>query len=116
MQMSVEYKSNLDAEWWSAIANGTKTVEGRINEGKFAKMKKDDVIVFVNKDTKEEVCVVVKDTIVYGNFRDMIVSEGLDNVLPSRSSVDDGVDMYLGISDYRDREILGVVAIRIALA
>jgi len=96
------------------ISNGSKSVEGRLYRGIFAKMKQDDVIKFIHKDLPP-IFATVTFTHPYPSFRKMVTKEGVSNVTPDLSSVDEAEALYRSIYSISKEEEFGVIAIRVSL-
>lgn len=69
---------NVKEPYKSLILQGRKTVEGRLNKGKFAQLKVGDLLEF--DETGEQLEVVNIST--YFSFQTMLEQEGLKHVLP----------------------------------
>ena len=59
-----------------------KTVEGRLNKGKFKNIKGGDIITFTNPLTKKSIALKVESIKEYKSFENMISMEGIKHVLP----------------------------------
>ena len=103
------YTITVKEPWFSFIKEGKKKIEGRLNRGLFQKINKNDIVIWMNRDQK--VKVRITDKRVYKNFREMIEKEGLDKVLPSIKTIDDGVNVYRQYFSETDEINNGVVAI-----
>lgn len=106
------YEANLNDVWFDKINNKSKTVEGRLDKGKFNLIEPRSFIVFSNSKGAK-VLVRVKEKVKYASFSDMMKEEGLDNVLPGISSLVDGVNVYRKFYSEDVENTYGVVAIRI---
>lgn len=102
-----EIKINVQEPYLSFILNRQKTVEGRLNKGKFAKIEKGDVLVLENN--KFEIIENKK----YNSFREMIISEGIENVVPDKENIDEAVDVYYKFYIKEQEKEFGVCAIKI---
>jgi ASC-1-like (ASCH) protein len=111
IQEEKSYHSHLGEPHFSDIKNGTKTVEGRLNKGKFRVMSIGDTIIFHNKSTDEIIKVIVTKKTVYNTFKEMLESEGLDIVLPRQLVIEDGVNVYRQFFTEEQEKGHGVVAI-----
>jgi ASC-1-like (ASCH) protein len=49
----------IDAVWWKAIKDGSKTVEGRLNRSFWSKCAIGDIIILINRETEERLTVEV---------------------------------------------------------
>lgn len=102
------HNMNVKEPWYGLIQEGKKTVEGRLLDDKRKKYKKGDYIKFNNQGWIFQ----IKKLTVYKTFKDMLISEGLSNVLPNVASLEDGIAVYKKYYNKEDEERLGVVAIR----
>ena len=112
--MSNKWEKHVSEPWFSLIKKGVKSVEGRLNKGDFAKMKKGDIVVWMNKNGK----VRTKITSVhkYKSFNNYITTERLKNTLPDPNvkTIKQGVeDVYLKFYTKQDEKKYGVLAIRL---
>lgn len=98
---------NIQEPYLSLILSGKKIVEGRLNKGKFAKIKIGDIILIETIDYE----VVAMNN--YPTFKDMIVKEGLENVIPDKKSIKDAVNVYYKFYTKQQEQEYGVVAIQI---
>lgn len=107
------WEKHVSEPWFSLIKKGVKSVEGRLNKGDFAKMKKGDIVVWINKNDK----VRTKITSVhkYKSFNNYITTEKLKNTLPEPNvkTIKQGVDVYLKFYTKQDETKYGVLAIRL---
>jgi ASC-1-like (ASCH) protein len=102
------WKMGLQEEYLRAIAEGKKKIEGRLYDEKRQKIKPGDTIIFENK-----LMCVVKDIRVYSSFREMLESEGIENVLPGIRNVEEGVKVYRKFYSEEKEKKYGVAAIEI---
>ena len=113
------YKKHVSEPWFTLIKNNIKTVEGRLNKGSFAKMKKNDIIIWFNKDTKKIRFVKTKIISIhkYKSFNNYIKTERLKNTLPLNTinTIKQGVDVYYQYYSKNDESKYGVFAIRLKL-
>lgn len=104
--------------WFTYIKNGRKTVEGRLNKGRFKEIEIGTILRFIdNNNLDNYVTVRVVNIINYDTFRDMLETEGIDNVLPDESvrSIDDGVLVYREFYSHEAEKANKVLAIKIKL-
>ncbi len=83
---------NVSEPWFSYIQNNKKKIEGRLNKGLFATLKKNEIIKFVN-NTKS-VIVKIKKIVKYNTFKEYLSQEGLKRTLPNIKTIDEGCDIY----------------------
>ncbi len=81
---------NIQEPYHSLIINGQKTVEGRLNKGKFASIQRGDILVLTPENIEFK---VVKKNI-YKLFREMIESEGVKNVIPDKTDIEEATNVY----------------------
>lgn len=108
------YNMNVQDPWFTFIKDGKKTVEGRLNKGKFAELKINDIVTWINgnRECKTKIRHINK----YNSFKEMLEKEGLDKVLPSIESINDGVQVYRKFYTEEDEKTYGVLAIRLLLS
>ncbi|MFH1661847.1 MAG: ASCH domain-containing protein [Candidatus Falkowbacteria bacterium] len=100
---------NIQSKYIPFILSNKKTAEGRLNKGKFAKIKVGDILE-INKE-KMQVKVIEKN--VYPNFKEMIEKEGVANVMPDKNNIQDAVSAYYEFYTKEQEKEFGVVAIKI---
>jgi ASC-1-like (ASCH) protein len=96
--------------WINYIENGEKKVEGRlgstdINDG--------DIINWISGQKEITTRIVSKK--LYPSFEEMLISEGLKNVLPSIKSIKEGLDVYYTFYTKEEEKINGVAALKFEL-
>ena len=91
------------------IKHGLKTVEGRVNSVGYKALKKGYFMSLKSK--KEELLCEVLYKHQYRSFRQMLMYEGLDNMLPYFRSIDEGVRLYRRFPTARKEKMDGVIAI-----
>jgi len=106
MQNSQILELNVQEPYFSLIKNGQKTVEGRLGKDKYFAFKQGDKLVF-NGDLETEIKTMVK----YKSFREMLLFEGLKNVLPEVQTLEEGEQIYYQFYTKEDEQKYGVVAI-----
>jgi len=107
-------RKNVSEPWFSLIATGQKTVEGRLDKGGFAP---GDVIMWTNDQLGFERSFRTRVVAVatYGSFRAMLKAETLRATLPAFgvTSVEKGVAVYRRFYDAESEKKHGVAAIRL---
>lgn len=110
----MEYSEHLSEPWFTLISLGLKTVEGRLNKGRFKEMKVGDIVEFHNEDFKErKVLTKIVAKAEYKNFEEYLIEEGLDKCLPGIPSIEHGLSVYYKYFSKEKEQEFGVVAIRI---
>lgn len=105
---------NVQEPWFTLIKRGLKTVEGRLNKGKFSKMKKGDIISWCySKNNKK--CESFKTKIIkiskYTSFEQMLKVETLKKTLPGIPTIECGVRVYREFYNENKEKDFGVLAI-----
>ena len=113
----MRFTKNVSEPWFSLIALGAKTVEGRLRKGDFLEAKEGDVVVWSNEElgfTRTHKTTITS-TKTYVSFEKYLQGEGLLKCLPAPgvTSVAKGVRVYRQFFDKKDESRLGVVAIRL---
>ena len=117
------WQSGRESTMLDAIIDGRKTIEGRLNRGKFAQYQPGD-IVELRRDTRDadgilhdgdvaEIRVRVVAVRPYVSFLEMIEAEGYQRVIPDATSPQDAVDEYDKYYSAEDQQKYGVLAIQI---
>ena len=115
----MEYNLSLNDRPFKAIKNGTKKIEGRVQTKRnldvpFDKLTTRDTIIFTNRETKEKMEVKVLGVRHYKNVREMLEKEGVNNVLSSGGTIEEGIESYNGLEGYKDGiEKSGIYAIEV---
>ncbi len=109
--MSTDF--SVSEPWWSLMKIGAKKIEGRLNRGKFAALKKGDVIRVRNDNQREFHAKVTRIT-AYPDFRSYL-SANLKLALPGIDSIEDGLRIYYQYYTKADERKYGVLAIRLTI-
>ena len=91
------------------IKKRKKTIEGRLNTGKFSLFKKDDILKIINGDNY--VIVKIKKIKKYSSFEEYLSQEGLKRTLPNIKTINDGVNIYHKFYSQENENKYGVLAI-----
>ncbi len=100
---------NVNEPYKTFILEGKKTVEGRLNKGKFAKIEVGDILQIDPEGVQFKI--IEKNT--YSSFKEMIEKEGIENVIPDKSEITDAVDVYYKFYTKEQEKEFGVLAIKI---
>ena len=116
----MNYELNLNDRPFQAIKAGTKKIEGRApkdgNDLRYGKMSPGDFITFNNNQTNEKLTCAVLSITHYPNVRSMLEAEGTQNVLSSGRNIEEGIESYNNLGDYKERiGKYGIYAIGIKL-
>ncbi len=113
-KMIPKYSEHLSEPWFSMISLGLKTVEGRLNKGRFKDMEVGDIIEWHNEDFKERKFLTkIIEKNEYKTFEEYLVSEGLSACLPGIPSLEHGLSVYFKYFSKEKESEFGVVAIKI---
>lgn len=104
---------NVNKIWFDHIKTGDKTIEGRLNKGKFKTFKKDEIIYFKNDQNKIKIKII--NIIEYKDFKTYLEQEGLKRTLPGIDSIRNGVKVYRNFYTKEMEDEFGVLAIEIKL-
>lgn len=75
------YEITVKEPYFSYIKKRKKTIEGRLNTGKFSLFKKGDTLKIINGD--DYVLVKVRKITKYATFEEYLSLEGLKRTLPT---------------------------------
>ena len=102
-----KYKLELDVQepFLSFIKSGHKIVEGRLAKEKYLNLKKGDIIKI------NDIEVIIKGVIKYLSFEEMLIMEGVKNVIPNAQKLSEAVNVYYKFYSKEDEKTLGVVGI-----
>ena len=78
------YTEHLSEPWFTLIKIGSKTCEGRLNQGDFSKIKKGDRMKFTNEDfgfPRSFICIITS-ICKYNTFEEYLTKETLGKCLP----------------------------------
>ncbi len=106
---------HVKENWLKKILSGSKVIEGRLYDEKRRRISIGDCIILRSESTNREIYVYVKYLRVYPSFKNMILAEGLNRVLPGIRSIDEGIKVYYKYYSRSDEERYGVVAIGLGL-
>ena len=105
---------NVQEPWFSALERSEKTVEGRLNKGKFATIRVGDVLSVSNKSGSSFCARVVRVT-AYASFVEYLTQEGLSRTLPGIATIESGCAVYRQFYSEEDEIKYGVLAIEVVL-
>ena len=106
------YTITIKQPWFNLIQSGQKTIEGRLNRGLFSRLQVGNKITWIHKNLKCNI--IVSKITKYRSFKEMLETEGLNNVLPTIDNIDDGIKIYRQYYTEQD-ETNGVIAIKMNL-
>jgi ASC-1-like (ASCH) protein len=100
---------NVQEPYLSFIKNGVKTVEGRLNKGKFKEIQVGDLLEIRGIGVQY----VVKSKKIYQTFLEMVSEVGFERVIPDKSNPEDAAQEYYKFFTKDQEQEFGVVAIEI---
>ncbi|NJL96727.1 ASCH domain-containing protein [Candidatus Gracilibacteria bacterium] len=100
---------NVQEPYLSFIRDGVKTVEGRLNKGKFKEIQVGDVLIIGSIEKKYKV--VGKN--IYNTIFRMVIEEGFEKVIPDKQNPTEAAQVYYKFFTKQQEEEFGVVAILI---
>ena len=114
------YESGRRSDLLDDIIAGHKTVEGRLNRGKFSSYRTGDY-VWLGRDTSEgrlprQQLVKILGVTPYDSFREMLADIGYETVIPRAQSIDEALMDYQRFYTSNEEQQYGVLAIHIELA
>ena len=120
---SKTWQSGRESHLLDDIIAGRKTIEGRLNRGKFAEYRVGDV-VSLRRDWRDEQGVLhdgepdaarVKIVAIrhYKTFLDMVRAEGYERVIPSAGSANEAAAEYDKYYSAAEQQAYGVLAIEV---
>lgn len=110
------YIMHVSEPWFSLISLGIKTIEGRLNKGKFKAMEVGELIEWTNNDfSSRHILTKIKDKRYYNSFKEYLETEGLEKTLPAIPNIKMGTDVYYKYYNKQDEQKYGIVAIELEL-
>lgn len=110
------YRIRVQNIWWRYIAAKQKTVEVRIFKDAHAHIVPGDKIEITNIQTSQKLYGHIGDVTIYPTFESMFQHEGLVRTLPGINSIQEGINIYHSIGDYKIQEMsYGVVAFELCI-
>lgn len=109
------YRKYLNDPWFSLVAVGCKTIEGRLHRDDWAKMEEGDHIDWYNDDfgIKREFRTLILKKRKYSSFTSYLNTEGLQNTLVTINTIENGLKIYNIYYKQKDEEAYGVVALEL---
>ena len=112
---------NVSQPWLRCLQKGIKTVEGRLNKGKFADLRPGSVIIVAgdsrsNSRKRRRTVHVVSKVIRYASFEEFLSQEGLARTLPGVATIKEGVTVYRQFYSAEAEKEHGVLAIHVVMS
>jgi ASC-1-like (ASCH) protein len=109
---------SIRSKWYNHIKNGSKTVEGRLNRGKYANINIGDIITFMKINHPNDVLrAKVVNIEKYNTFEDMFGVGGIDvpNMLPGIESPTEAVQLFHNVYTPDTVDKYGTIAIHVCV-
>jgi ASC-1-like (ASCH) protein len=109
------YRKHLSEPWFSLMAIGCKTIEGRLNRGDWHSIEEGDCIDWYNDDfgLKRGCKTVIISKNIYKCFESYLYTEGLNKTLPTIKNIEDGLKIYYSYYKPEEEEKYGIVALEL---
>ncbi len=116
-KMTPDYVKDVQEPWFTLIALGLKTVEGRLNKGSFKDMKVGDTVLWTNQQQnfKREILTRISRITKYMGFEDYLQTETLPKCLPGILNIEQGLQVYYKYFLKEDESQYGVLAIEVEI-
>ena len=88
------------------IKKKKKIIEGRLYRGIFKKIKCNDIINFCFNNEKIKVKILELKT--FKDFEEMLIKEGISNILPNITDINEGIDIYNGYYSKINNNVLSI--------
>lgn len=99
---------HLDSDIFDLVNNGTKTIEGRVNDEKRRKLSIGDRLIFVNREDDNNIIEsIVEDLIYFDNFEEMVEKFDIKYLYKESYTKNDYLDLIKRF--YKDEEIKKMV-------
>eukprot|EP01120_Amphizonella_sp_Union-15-10_P009428 TRINITY_DN3561_c0_g1_i1.p1 TRINITY_DN3561_c0_g1~~TRINITY_DN3561_c0_g1_i1.p1 ORF type:complete len:130 (+),score=24.87 TRINITY_DN3561_c0_g1_i1:63-452(+) len=93
INQKVEEIITLDP-WFYLIKTGEKKVEAKLYKDNFKTLTPGQKVLFTNAEGTEKISRTIKSVQVYKDFKTLLESENLGEVLPGIDSVEEGLRAY----------------------
>lgn len=121
--MAKVWQSGRESHLLDDIIAGRKTIEGRLNRGKFTEYRVGDTVSLrrdwrdeqgVLHDGEPDACRVEIVAIChYKSFLEMVTAEGYERVIPSATSANEAAAEYDRYYSIEDQQTYGVIAVEV---
>ncbi len=111
----MKYEISISEPWFTHIANGDKTIEGRLKKGVFQNLQEGDIVLWYIKEKKytHNVLTQIIDIKEYKTFEDMLRKSTLKKTLPGIRTYKDGVAVYRQYYTKQKEKEHGILAIEL---
>jgi len=94
----------LSEPWYTLINKGKKTIELRLLDEKRSKIKKNDTIIFSDKNTTKSFKEKVKKLTYHKTFENALKHGKLKNIVPGIRTYKEAIKIYYDIPGYKSKE------------
>lgn len=111
----MKHRISVSEPYFTLIDRKLKTVEGRLNKGKFKDLKKEDIVTWYHEqDDKVRECdTVITNIRHYKSFEEYLKRETLKKTLPGIPSIECGVAVYRQFYNKNKENEFGILAIEL---
>ena len=102
------YTITIKTQAFNNIKSGTKKIEGRLYRDIFTKIKIGDTIIFHDKLNDEKLSKIIKKLVIFDSFEMFLNSYPLENILPSKKNIEEGIKHYNEIYKNVNKKILSI--------
>ena len=103
---------HIDEKYFWDLIEGRKVIEGRLYDEKRRKICERDHIRMVSSN-KLEAYFIVKGIRVYSSFKDLLMREGISNVLPGIQNLEEGIKVYRKFYRKEKEKLYGACALEL---
>lgn len=101
----------VEERWFRLLVSGEKPIEGRKKSPTWEKIKVDQEIVVICKETCEVRRFIVTHINEYKTLEEYLIQEGLHRCLPGVISIEEGIEIYQTWSTPQELAKYGFLAI-----
>ena len=102
-----KHEMKLDEPHFSNVKNGSKSIEGRIFDDKRKQININDIIIFINREDKNDSFERRVTNIKVFNppisFKDVINENNYKLLIPDAETIQEAVDVYENIEGYPEK-------------
>ena len=107
------HEVSVQDPWFTLIREGLKTVEGRLNKGRFANIQTGDIVRWHVSGTNKSCFTKITNIVHYKTFETMLTTEKINLVLPGVPDITCGVKVYRQFYKKEKERQYGVLAIQL---
>jgi ASC-1-like (ASCH) protein len=106
----------LKEPFYTQVKNGTKTLEGRVNDNKRKKLKQFECITITDTENNNPFEVVLNKLTYYDSFEEMVQKNNTSKLIPSAKTKEEALAVYINIPGYvEEAKVYGVVCLHISI-